>query len=244
MSTYSSDDEVDEISENSTPQRNFNEEEHIQEQLEEIEFGKLINAQKKLEVRNKSTNRSNKKDLEDKFEAINKSKPKSEPKEFSAVWKPKRGIKNIQKQLRRDPRFDELSGGLNMDRYKANYSFVNELANDYLGKVKDVKTKRGKKIEDNDYELIKKQVNFVKGWVKQNQYKDLQNNIKESIRKENKEREDLGKNPIYLKKQQMKTIVATSKMEQRSEGEKGKFLKRKKHRETRKLRHEEHEGHF
>jgi ribosomal RNA-processing protein 36 len=244
MSDYSSDSESipsqSEFSNNSEPQQQ-NEEELLQNELEEIEFGKLIQAQKKLEIQEKINNKKekSKKVIED-LEKTNKEKAKSEPKEFSALVKPKKAFKNIKKELRRDPRFDDLSGNINMDYFKANYSFVNEKANDYLGKIKNLKSK-GKRMEDKDYELIKKQVNFVKGWVKQNQYSELKNDIKKDLIKENQNRAEFGKNPIYLKKDQMKKVLKITKMEQRDEDEQKRFLKRKKNKETRKLKSEKND---
>jgi ribosomal RNA-processing protein 36 len=229
MSTYSSEDEISVVS------NKIGEEQYIQDQLEEIEFGKLINAQKKLDLKSKKIEKNL---TNEDFDKINQTKTKNEPKEYSAVIKQKGKIKNIQKQLRRDPRFDDLSGNLNIESYKKNFSFVKEFANDYLGKIKEVKSKR-KNLNDNDYELIKKQVNLVKGWVKQNQYKNLQDEIKQDIKHENKQREEEGKNPIFFKKQQMKQIVATTKMEQRNESEQKKFIKRKKTRDTKKLKNKE-----
>ena len=40
-------------------------------------------------------------------------------------------------QVTRDPRFDDLSGSLNVDLFKKSYSFIKDKRNDELQAVKD-----------------------------------------------------------------------------------------------------------
>ena len=201
-----------------------------------MEFGKLIKAQNKISINKiKEDNKLDKNALKDKFEKINSKKLKSEPREFSAKIKPKVHDKDEKNKFKRDPRFDNISGELNIDMYNQNYSFVKEEANKYLDKIKQIKSKK-KKLDDQNYSLIQKQVNLVKGWIKSKDYKDMKINIEQDIKRENKERKSVGLNPIYLKKNQMKKIVEVTKNENRSEQDERKYLKRKKHKESLKSR--------
>jgi len=214
----------------------------LQENMEEIEFGKLIEVQKKLEfderLKIKRNKKINKNKIQTKLESVNQNKEKFEPKEFSALMKPKSKSKNIQKAFRRDPRFDDLSGQFKPELHEKRYGFVKEETKNYLEKIQ--KLKKDKKISnDNDYDLYKKQMNFVKGWLKKTEYSENKNNINKEIKTENKKRAESGKNPIYLKKNQLKHIAAETYKEKRNQEDNKKFLKRKKHREMIQTRKDE-----
>jgi len=231
MSTLSLSDE--DISHSSSE----NEEKNIKNELEEMELGKLIQAKIKIENENKlkKNKQIDKFKLKEKFENINKEKHKKEPKEFSALLKPKTGF-NFQsvKSIKRDPRFDDISGTLNEDSYKKNYSFVRNIANDYISKINNIKEKKSKKkfkIQDEEYNLIKSQINFVKGWVKSKEYEDTKDIIRKELSEENKSRIEKGLNPIHVRDSVVKKLVSKSHLEKKKEKETAKFLKRKQHRE-------------
>jgi ribosomal RNA-processing protein 36 len=201
-----------------------------------MEFGKLIKAQKRLEIMNKKSEKKiNKKELKERFIKVNTGRNKNEPKEFSAKIKPVKVFEEKKKAFRRDPRFDNISGAYNEDMFKQNFSFVNEEAGNYLEKIKKFK-KSKKNLEDSTYKLIQNQVNMVKGWMKTNKANEIEKNIEKEIKLENRERYEKGLNPIYLKDKQMKEIVKVAKSEKRTEDETKRFLKRKKHKETQSLK--------
>lgn len=217
----------------------------IQEDLDEIEFGQLITVQKKIEYDEKLKIKRNEKvkktNIENKLKSINSNKEKFEPKEFSAILKPKNKVKNIQKNFRRDPRFDDLSGKFDADKHDRRYSFVKDDCNKYIENL--AKLKKDKKISsDADYDLYKKQMNYVKGWVKNKNYSQNKKSVEKEFKQANKKRLDEGKNPIYLKKKQIKHIVGETYKEQRNQDDNKKFLKRKKHREMVQNRKSEKEG--
>jgi ribosomal RNA-processing protein 36 len=228
-----------------------NEEEGILEELEEMELGKLVQAKIRLE-NEKRLNISKKekvdrRKIEAKLLERNKDKAKSAPKEFSALIKPKKNFfseknRNEEKKIQRDPRFDNMSGELNMDSYKKNFSFVQNKAQEYVSKVKDLqklKSKKKIKIEDEEYSLMKKQINFVKGWIKTKEYEQTKDHVAKEFKDENKERRNKGLNPVYVKDSVMKKLVQTTVNEQRSDKDTKKYLKRKQHRDIVKTRRNE-----
>jgi ribosomal RNA-processing protein 36 len=228
---------------------NLNEENMIKDELQEMELGKIVEAKAKLIHKAKAhidSEKPNKKKLRESFEQINKAKIKSEPKEYSALVKPKHTQQKASNNLRysRDPRFDDISGKLNQQMFQENYSFVNNLADEYIQKINKLKKSKlfkSKKLNDEQYELIKKQTNFVKGWRKSQEHKNTKNKIKSEINTENKKRIQSGQNPIYIKPSIIKNLTKKEEMEKRSgnKQEMKKFLKRKKHREMVKTRKEE-----
>jgi ribosomal RNA-processing protein 36 len=214
----------------------YNEEEKLQDQVEEMEFGKLLKAQKRLEILNKKdVKKINKNELKQKFEQINTGKSKGEPREFSAKIKPMKSFEESKKPFRRDPRFDNISGEYNEDMFKQNFSFVNEDASTYIDKIKNLK-KGKKKLDETTYKLMQNQINIVKGWMKTNKSKEIEKNIEKEIKEENKTRIEKGLNPIYLKDKQKKELIKAVKSEKRTEDENKRFLKRKKHKETQKMK--------
>jgi ribosomal RNA-processing protein 36 len=217
-----------------------NEEEQINEELEEMELGKLIQAKTRLANENKlniKREKMDRKKIQNKLEEKNKDKSKNEPKEFSALFKPKKNFisdLNSEKIIKRDPRFDVMSGELNNERFKKNFDFVHKEANDYLNKIKELKKKKERKqikIEDEEYNLMKKQINFVKGWIKSKEYDNVKEKVEKEFKYENRERFKKGLNPVYVKPSLVKKIVHKTHNNQRTEAQSKKYLKRKLHRE-------------
>jgi ribosomal RNA-processing protein 36 len=236
----SDDDSYDSNNEDEFQNEEQDEEQQIQNELEEMELGKLVQAKTKLVLENemnllksKNNTKIDKKQIEEKFTELNKQKKKTEPKEFSALFKPKKVKKIVtEERFRRDPRFDDMSGTFNPESYKKNFKFVSEKSNEYLQKIQEIKNKKNrKKIDDDNYELMKKQVNFVKGWLKSKEFEETKDKVEKEFKTENKERVKQGMNPIYVKKSVMKKVVNDVQKGKRSEAEEKEFLKKKKHRE-------------
>ena len=134
------------------------------------------------------------------------------PKEYSALIKPQFQFKEkklLGKKFCRDPRFDDLSGKLNETAFNKNYSFVNQLANNYINDINHIKhnKKYKKKLTQDSYELLKKQNNFVKGWLNQQKQYDEQRKKRNEINKENKIRYNQGKKPIFINNNKLKKFA-------------------------------------
>lgn len=198
----------------------LNEEQLLQSQIEDIDFNSLLKAKAKMKYQdrlnaNKDTKKKSKGQIREELKLINKNKDKSCPREYSALIKPKFQFKNtnnsqlLGKKFHRDPRFDDLSGKLNETSFNKNYSFVKDMAKDYVKKIKNIKTnkKYKKKLNEESYQLLKKQNNFVKGWLNQQKQNESKNKIRREINQENKKRMGEGKKPIYVKKNKVKKYM-------------------------------------
>ena len=204
----------------------------LKNQLEEVDFQSLLKAKaklsydesKKTQLKNKK-NEINKNKIKTKIEEINKEKSKNEPKEYSALIKPKYQFKNrkaqinnnlLQKKFMRDPRFDDMSGTLNEDQFKKNYNFVNEMANNYIKDLQKIKKNKKfkKKLSDQQYELLKKQNNYVKNWINQQKQNQIKSDIKKEINKENKERYSKGQKPIYINNNKLNKYIKQKNKEE------------------------------
>ena len=213
------DDDEEDSSENNkdNPEEYLSEEMMLKDEIENVDFKSLLKVKAKLSYQNskkiKGTNdkkKFNKNSIITKMEKINKDKKRAEPKEYSALLKPQIQFKNrdksknnsslLHKKFSRDPRFDDISGTLNEEKFKKNFSFVNNMAKDYVDKLQKVKKskKYNKKLTEQQYELFKKQNNYVKGWINQQKQKQIKTDIKKEINKENKERYSKGQKPIFV----------------------------------------------
>ena len=197
-----------------------NETEFLENELKEVDFGSLIKAKENLQKakkKEKENKKINKTKILENMKKINKNKNKNAPREFSALLKPKDNFKerilnktnNLlgKKKHFNDPRFNDYSGDLNINEFKKNYSFVNNLAEKYVKNLDNLKNNKKIKITDDQFELIKKQKNFVKGWISQQKINKKKLDVKNEIKKENKLRIKEGKKPIYINDNKIKKFI-------------------------------------
>ena len=167
-------------------------------------------------------NKKSKTEIVNELNKKNKNKAKNAPKEYSALIKPKFQFKDqahqqksslLNKKFHRDPRFDDLSGELNETAFKKNFAFVNDMAKEYVENLKKVKNnkKLKKKLPQETFELLKKQNNYVKGWLNQQKQNEEKQEIKTEINKENKKRMSQGQKPIFVNKNKVNKFLKKKK---------------------------------
>ena len=224
-SSYSDSEQNEEIEEESEEEEEEkNEEELLQDQIEEVDFSSLLKARSKLSYNNKKDkqNKKSKTEIVNELNKKNKNKAKNAPKEYSALIKPKFQFKDqahqqksslLNKKFHRDPRFDDLSGELNETAFKKNFAFVNDMAKEYVENLKKVKNnkKLKKKLPQETFELLKKQNNYVKGWLNQQKQNEEKQEIKTEINKENKKRMSQEQKPIFVNKNKVNKFLKKKK---------------------------------
>ena len=225
-----SDDKSEE--ENSNNDMDYQEEQLLKDEIENVDFKSLLKAKAKLSYENSKKEKGhidkkkfNKNSILNQMEKINKEKKRTEPKEYSALIKPNIQFKNrnkakdnsslLNKKFSRDPRFDDLSGNLNEEQFKKNFSFVNDMAKEYVDKLQKIKKskKYNKKLYNEKYELFKKQNNYIKSWINQQKQKQMKTDIKKEINKENKERYAKGQKPIFINNNKLNKYIKNKKNE-------------------------------
>ena len=227
-----SDENNDSSESKDNPENELSEEMMLKEEIENVDFKSLLKVKAKLSYENSKKSKSindkkkfNKNSILDKMDKINKDKKKAEPREYSALLRPEYQFKNrdksknnsslLHKKFSRDPRFDDISGNLNEEKFKKNFNFVNNMAKDYVEKLQKVKKSKKfkKKLTEQQYELLKKQNNYVKGWINQQKQKQIKTDIKKEIDKENKDRVQKGKKPIYVNNNKLNKYIKNQKNE-------------------------------
>jgi hypothetical protein len=214
----SQEEEIEEENEN-------NEENKIKNALEEVSFGEILKAKQKIENHNIKTVHENKEItkkksyLKNKFEEINRNKDKSSPKESSALIKPSLTRQYVNKfssqhssVLKRDPRFDDLSGGKStFEAALKKYDFVEEKAVERLRELGKLRKKKDIKLTDDEVDKINYQKGQLKDFLSRRKSKKIEIKIKKDITNRNTERVKEGKSKIYFKEKDVKTLIKEEK---------------------------------
>lgn len=136
-----------------------------------------------------------------------KKRTKSEPPELSAkfpVGHFKAKIDNSKKKTQtRDPRFDNISGEFDPLLFRRSYSFVNDIREKEIDKLK-----KSIKIEKNDEERerLRKALNILQNKIALDKKEDNIQKIKSNHRKEQIERVKEGKTPYFLTRGQLNKL--------------------------------------
>ena len=116
----------------------------------------------------------------------------------------------VTKREVRDPRFEALSGLLDEERVKRNYSFLTDYQASEMKSLKDtIRTTR----EPSTKETLKRALLSMESRQKAQQAKDLQQEIIRDHRTKEKELIKQGKRPFYLKRGEQKKLALVRKFE-------------------------------
>ncbi|EPX73004.1 DUF947 family rRNA processing protein [Schizosaccharomyces octosporus yFS286] len=190
------------------------EEESAQTQISEIPFDTLLNAQEQLKAEQKKAEKkassANKKKSEKKDDHKHAERKKHAPMEVSSK-KPVtrfREVVSVPKKFTRDPRFDSLSGNLNKEKVKNNYSFVF----DYRKKEIELLREELKKCKDPERaETIKATLKSLLSKMERHIEEERKGRVLREQRAAEKEQVKEGKKPFYMKKSDQKKLIQLDK---------------------------------
>ncbi|WBW73451.1 rRNA processing protein Rrp36 [Schizosaccharomyces osmophilus] len=186
-------------------------------QISEIPFDTLLAAQKKLMAEQNKTEKKEsavirkKSQKRDEHEAHERAERKKHaPMEVSSK-KPVtrfREVVNVPKKFTRDPRFDSLSGSLNKEKVKNNYSFVF----DYRKKEIELLREELKKCKDPERaETIKTTLKSLLSKMERHIEEERTGRVLREQRANEREQVKEGKKPFYMKKSDQKKLVQLDK---------------------------------
>ncbi|EEB09754.2 DUF947 family rRNA processing protein [Schizosaccharomyces japonicus yFS275] len=216
MSEVESTDEANDESEEKTDL------ESTQRQLKSIPFSELLEAQRALKSEKvKFTQKNGAKlsknrrrhespsDSEDDDDDRN-DRSKHAPVEMSSKRAvPRfREVVHVPKPLRRDPRFDTLSGNLNVDKVKNNYGFVMEYR---LSEIKQLEQELKSCREQERRERIKEALKSLRSKLERRKEDERTARVLKEHRQSEKEKIRQGKKPFYLKKSEQKKLLQLDK---------------------------------
>lgn len=122
----------------------------------------------------------------------------------------KREVVPTQKTKHRDPRFEPLSGAVDEQRIKRNYSFLDTYRN---SEILELKSAIRKSDDSEAKEKLKRALLSVESRKKAQEMKQQQQEVLRKQRKEEKEKIERGKRPFYLKKADQKKQALLEKFE-------------------------------
>ncbi|KAK5014880.1 hypothetical protein BJ546DRAFT_972296 [Cryomyces antarcticus] len=126
-------------------------------------------------------------------------------------------IDNIPKIAHRDPRFDQLSGPVDADKARKNYSFLDTYRADEMNELKAaIKSTK----DEEDKQRLKRKLLSMENRKKAQDKKDKEQEVLREHRKKEKALIEQGKQPFYLKKGEQKQLALVEKYK----GMKGKQL--------------------
>ncbi|MPC14753.1 ribosomal RNA processing protein 36 homolog [Portunus trituberculatus] len=135
---------------------------------------------------------------------------------------------NMKRKITRDPRFDDLSGNLNLRAWQENYGFLKEMRK----KEKDILKKEWK--EEVDPEKRKRMKSIVQRMENQEREQARKEREKEVKRQQQQEQRDAlrqGRKPKFLPNKERKLLVKAAHFEDLKKGNKvEKYLERKEKR--------------
>lgn len=170
--------------------------------------------------------RGNARNTQKKLGRANKNRPseQSSKKRVSSI----REVVPAKKRVRRDPRFDDLSGHYNEDLFKKSYDFLN----DYRQTEKKEVQKALKKTTDSSRrsdlqfllnEMQQREARATKAAAERKAKKELKKQQLELVKK--------GKKPFYLKNSEKRKLELAQKFQElKKKGQLEKFLEKKRKR--------------
>lgn len=230
----------------------------VQRQLRQISFGALIEAQGGVQPRRRPTTINPSSAAEKvqilrerlaELKRVKKDKPgdkssspgsrdtsrssKHAPTEQSskrAVTRKRPAIEVSSNPYHaRDPRFSAISGTVNDEAMRRNYSFLDEYRDKEIAELKEVI----KKVKDlNEKERLQRQVMAMENQARANRERERQRKVIQEHKKQERELVKEGKKPFFLKQNEVKKRVLVDKFENMKGKEREKAMKRKRTKES------------
>lgn len=223
-----------------------------------ISFGALVKAQASLGKRKRSIDDDAYREAHGSFaesepfgdfinnEALERRAGKKDTRDFSRASKHapaelsskkavsrRREVVPIRKINHRDPRFEPVSGAVDDQKIKKNYSFLDTYRESEISELKSAirksKTGEGK-------EKLKRALLSMESRRKAQEMKEQQQEVLRRHRKEEKEKIEQGKRPFFLKKADQKKMTLVEKFEGMKSKQIDKLIERRRKKKAAKER--------
>ncbi|KAK4697028.1 ribosomal RNA-processing protein 36, partial [Lecanoromycetidae sp. Uapishka_2] len=248
-------DRVEEASNESDSENSYRE---TDEQAASISFGALAKAQEILGKRKRTSDHDNgtgapkasgkAKDTGEyvDLEALERKAGKRDLRDFSRASKHaptelsskkavsrKRSVVPTKKIDHRDPRFEPVSGIIDEQKLKKNYSFLETYRDSEMAELRAA-IRRTKDLETKD--KLKRALLGMESRKKAQEMKDQQQEVLRKHRKEEKEKIEKGKKPFYLKKADQKKLALVERFEGMKGRQVDKVIERRRKKQSTKDR--------
>ncbi|KAK9367637.1 hypothetical protein V1509DRAFT_625797 [Lipomyces kononenkoae] len=136
-----------------------------------------------------------------------------------------REVIEVPKIVRRDPRFESLSGKFDESQFRKNYAFLDSYMESELHDTAE-KIKKTKDI--NEVQKLQREYQSLDSKLKVSKRKDFERNILKEHEKNERELVKQGKKPFYLKKADKRKLILTKKFSEMKGSEVDRAIKRRR----------------
>ncbi|KAK9359775.1 hypothetical protein V1504DRAFT_441076 [Lipomyces starkeyi] len=136
-----------------------------------------------------------------------------------------REVIEVPKIVRRDPRFESLSGKFDDAQFRKNYAFLDEYR---AAELKDLALRLKKTKDPNEIQDLQREYQSLESKLKVSKRKDFERQILNEHEKKEKELVKQGKKPFYLKKADKRRLVLTKKYSEMKKSEVDRAIKRRR----------------
>ena len=110
-------------------------------------------------------------------------------------------------QVRRDPRFDNLSGSLNEGLFRESYAFVKEIQTERVGALKDMILLAKKDKESDKLRQLRGMLGEERDRMHKSEQRKKDKQILKDIKETNKDRVQHGQDPVFYKKRKIYYLI-------------------------------------
>ncbi|KAK9236851.1 hypothetical protein V1525DRAFT_405531 [Lipomyces kononenkoae] len=136
-----------------------------------------------------------------------------------------REVIEVPKIVRRDPRFESLSGKFDEAQFRKNYAFLHTYMDSELQDIAE----RIKKTKDtNEMQNLQREYQSLDSKLKASKRKDFERDILKEREKNERELVKQGKKPFYLKKADKRKLILTKKFSEMKSSEVDRAIKRRR----------------
>ncbi|KAK7208227.1 hypothetical protein BZA70DRAFT_308975 [Myxozyma melibiosi] len=156
-----------------------------------------------------------------------KRSSKHAPQEISAK-KPVgrfREVVEVPKIIRRDPRFEALSGKFDDTQFRKNYGFLNEYRERELAELKERMAKTRDPVE---VARMKKEYQSLESKLKAAKKKEFEKKVLKEAERKERELVKQGKKPFYMKKSDKRKLVLTQKFSEMKKSDVDRAIQRRR----------------
>ena len=110
-------------------------------------------------------------------------------------------------QVRRDPRFDNLSGSLNEGLFRESYAFVKEIQTERVGTLKDMILVAKKDKDSDKLRQLRGMLGEERDRMHKSEQRKKDKQILKDIKETNKDRVQHGQDPVFYKKRKIYYLI-------------------------------------
>ncbi|KAK9323367.1 hypothetical protein V1517DRAFT_320563 [Lipomyces orientalis] len=136
-----------------------------------------------------------------------------------------RDVVEVPKIVRRDPRFESISGKFHEAQFRKNYAFLDEYRE---AELRDIAERLKKTKDTNQVQVLQREYQSLDSKLNASKRKDFERQVLKEHDKKEKELVKQGKKPFYLKRADKRQLILTKKFSEMKKSEVDRAIKRRR----------------